>query len=45
MMQKYFGNLNYIDKNRIGIQGWSYGGYMSSLAITKGADVFKMAVK
>ena len=41
---KYFGNLPYIDVNRIGIQGWSYGGYMSSLAITKGADVFKLAI-
>ena len=41
---KYFGNLNYIDSNRIGIQGWSYGGYMSSLAITKGADVFSLAI-
>jgi dipeptidyl-peptidase-4 len=36
--------LPYIDADRIGIQGWSYGGFMSSLAITKGADVFKMAI-
>ena len=41
---KYFGSLNYIDAKRIGIQGWSYGGYMSSLAITKGADVFSLAI-
>jgi len=41
---KYFGSLPYIDSNRIGIQGWSYGGYMSSLCITKGADVFSLAI-
>ncbi|MAW21772.1 MAG: S9 family peptidase [Flavobacteriales bacterium] len=41
---KYFGNLAYIDSERIGIQGWSYGGYMSSLAITKGADIFSLAI-
>ena len=34
----------YVDGSRIGIWGWSYGGYMSSLCITKGADVFKMAI-
>lgn len=41
---KYLGSLSYVDKNRIGIQGWSYGGYMSSLCITKGAEFFKMAI-
>jgi dipeptidyl-peptidase-4 len=41
---KYLGTLPYVDKTRIGIWGWSYGGYMSSLCIMKGADVFKMAM-
>lgn len=41
---KYLGNLSYVDKNRIGIFGWSYGGYMSSLCILKGNDVFKSAI-
>ena len=41
---RYLAKLPYVDENRIGIQGWSYGGYMSSLAITKGADVFKTAI-
>lgn len=41
---QYLGGLPYVEASRIGIQGWSYGGYMSSLCITKGADVFKMAI-
>jgi dipeptidyl-peptidase-4 len=41
---KELGRRSYIDQSRIGIWGWSFGGYMSSLAITKGADVFKMAI-
>ncbi len=41
---KYFGSLSFIDKNRIGIFGWSYGGYMSSLCISKGADYYKAAI-
>lgn len=38
------GNYSYVDKTRIGIFGWSYGGFMSSNCLFKGADVFKMAI-
>ena len=41
---KYLGALPYVDKESIGIFGWSYGGYMSSLCLSKGADVFKAAI-
>lgn len=41
---KYLGSLAYVDKTRIGIWGWSYGGYMSALTLLKGADTFKAAV-
>ena len=41
---KYLGGLPYVDQDRIGIFGWSYGGYMSSLCLFKGADVFKSAI-
>jgi dipeptidyl-peptidase-4 len=41
---KYLGGLDHIDANRIGIFGWSYGGYMSSNCILKGADVFRAAI-
>ena len=41
---KQLATLPYVDATRIGIWGWSFGGYMSSLGITKGADVFKMAI-
>ena len=41
---KYFASLPYVDSERIGIQGWSYGGYMSSLCLLKGAEHFKAAI-
>ena len=36
--------LHFVNKDRIGIWGWSYGGFMSSTCILKGNDVFKMAI-
>lgn len=41
---KQLGQRSYIDASRIGIWGWSYGGFMSSNALFKGNDVFKMAI-
>ena len=41
---KHFASLSFIDANRMGIWGWSYGGYMSSLAMTKGAGTFKLGI-
>ncbi|MFQ5866346.1 MAG: S9 family peptidase, partial [bacterium] len=41
---KYLASLPYVDKNRIGIFGWSYGGYMSCLCLFKGNDIFKAAI-
>ena len=41
---KWLGTLPYVDASRIGIWGWSYGGYMAAFCILKGAEVFKTAV-
>lgn len=41
---KYYQKLPYVNPERIGIQGWSFGGYMSTLCLAKGNDVFKAAV-
>lgn len=41
---KYFASLNYIDENRIGIYGWSYGGYMAPMCLMQGNEVIKLAV-
>lgn len=38
------GKWPYVDAARIGVMGWSYGGYMTALCMTKGADVFKMGI-
>ena len=41
---KYLGSLPYVDRSRIGIWGWSYGGYLTSMVILNGADYFKTAI-
>lgn len=41
---KTIGKWDYIDASRIGIWGWSYGGFMSSNCLLKGNDVFKSAI-
>ena len=41
---KYLATLPFVDKASIGIWGWSYGGYMTSLAMTKNPDLFKMGI-
>ncbi|HEY9363368.1 MAG TPA: S9 family peptidase [Chitinophagaceae bacterium] len=41
---KYLGRLSFVDNKNIGHWGWSFGGFMSTLAITKGSDVFSAAV-
>jgi dipeptidyl-peptidase 4 len=40
----YLSSLSFVDGTRIGIFGWSYGGYMSSLCLTKGGGLFKMGI-
>ncbi len=41
---KYLGTLKYVDKTRIGIWGWSFGGYLTSLCLTKGNEYFKAGI-
>jgi len=41
---RYLGSKPWADPNRIGIWSWSFGGYLSTSCILKGADVFKMAM-
>ena len=41
---RWLGQQSWVDKDRIGIWGWSFGGYLSTLSILKGDDVFKAAI-
>ena len=41
---KKLAERTYIDKNNIGIWGWSYGGFMSTNCLLKGNDIFTTAI-
>ncbi len=41
---RYFSSLPYIDSERIGIWGWSYGGYNVLMSMSRGNGVFKAGV-
>lgn len=41
---KYLKSLNYVDAARIGVNGWSYGGFMTVSLMLRNPGVFKVAV-
>ncbi|NOZ35827.1 MAG: S9 family peptidase [Chlorobi bacterium] len=41
---KWLKKQNFVNPNKIGIWGWSYGGFMTSLCMTKGADYFSAGI-
>jgi dipeptidyl-peptidase 4 len=41
---RYLGRLRYVDPQRIGIFGWSYGGFMAANAMFKGEGLLKAAI-
>ncbi len=41
---KYLGKENYVDKNRLGIWGWSFGGFTALNAVLKDNTIFKAAI-
>ncbi len=41
---KYLGTLPYVKKENITIWGWSFGGFMALLGVTKGADYFSAGI-
>ena len=41
---RHLGHLEYVDASRIGIYGWSYGGFMALGCALKGDGLFKMAI-
>lgn len=41
---EYLKTLSYVDASRIGVHGWSFGGFMTTSLMTRTPDVFKVGV-
>src|SRR5690606_9872668 len=41
---RYLASLPYVDAERIGMWGWSYGGYLTALTLMKGGDLFRAGI-
>ena len=41
---KFLKSLPFVDQDRMGVHGWSYGGFMTISLLTNHSDVFKVAV-
>jgi dipeptidyl-peptidase-4 len=41
---KYLKTLPFVNPSRLGIWGWSFGGYLAALSLFKGEDAFSMAI-
>ncbi|GHT63369.1 peptidase S9 [Bacteroidia bacterium] len=41
---KYLGSLTYVDKDKIAIWGWSYGGYNTLMSMSRGNGIFKAGI-
>lgn len=44
MLQWLAEERGYMDMSRVAIHGWSYGGYLSLMALAQRPDIFKLAV-
>ena len=41
---RWLGTLGFADLSRVGIYGWSYGGYMTLMAMLRAPELFKVGV-
>ena len=41
---KWLGHQSWVDASRIGMWGWSYGGFMTAMTLSRGGDVFKAGI-